>query len=66
MPEIWRIIGERRERERDFPGRGDERRVRNNGLERDRECEKGGRERSNSEIEQETKSDRLWKTKSWI
>ena len=44
MPEIWRINGERRDRERNFPRRGDERRVGNSGLERDREHEKVGEE----------------------
>ena len=55
-----------RERERDFPRRGDERRIGNSVLERDKEREKGGRGRRNSEIEQETKSGRIWMRKSWI
>ena len=60
------IQKENRERERNFPRRGDERRVGNSSLERDREREKGGRGRTNSEIEQETKSGRIQKRKSWI
>ena len=39
---IWRINRDRRERERDFSRRGDERRVGNSGLERDKERKKGG------------------------
>ena len=38
------IKKENRERERNFSRRGDERRVGNSGLERDREREKGGEE----------------------
>ena len=62
---VYSVI-KKENRERNFPRRGDERRIGNSGLQRDREHEKGGSGRTNSKIEQETKSHKIRKRKSWI